>query len=117
MAASKRPPYSPLPLIAPDGTMSEPLSGRFSVICRPGEGGEGILLAIRDCEEGGSILLREGFYRMTRRLILNRRVNIIGRGRAELRGEAPQYSYMIWSTSPSAILDRLRSSNQSKGHS
>ena len=86
MAASKwRPPYSPLPFIAPDGTVCEPLSGRFSIICRPEEGEEGIRRAIDDCEEGGSILCLEGVYRVTQPLRLDRSVHIFGRGMAELR--------------------------------
>ena len=112
-----RPPYSPLPLIALDGTVSEPLSGRFSVICRLEEGGEGIQRAIRDCEEGGCILLREGVYRVTLTLLLDRRVHFFGRGRAELRGEMPPDSAMIRSTSPSATLDRLWINDLTKGGS
>ena len=105
VAASKWPPYSPLPHVAPDGTVSEPLSGRFSVECRPEEGREGIQRAILDCEEGGSILLREGVYIMTRTLLLNRSVHIFGRGRAELRGILHAYGVFIKSTSPSATLN------------
>ena len=114
MAASKWPPYSPLPHVAPDGTVSEPLSGRFSVICRPEEGEEGIQRAILDCEEGGSILLREGVYHVTRALRLNRIVHIFGRGRAELRLISTIGFAFVECSSPSATLDRLRIDNPTK---
>ena len=117
MAASKWPPYSTLPHVAPDGAVCEPLSGRFSVICRPEEGGEGIQRAIRECEEGGPILLREGVFHVTRTLRLNRSVHIFGRGRTELRGLLPVNSDFIESSSPSASLDRLRIDNQAEGYS
>ena len=118
VAASKwQPPYSPLPHIAQDGTVSEPLSGRFSVICRPEEGGEGIQRAIANCEEGGAILLLEGVYHVTRKLLISRSVHIFGRGRVELRGSVSRFQDMIESTSPSATLDRLRIDNQTEAHS
>ena len=69
--------------------MCEPLSGRFSVLCRPEEGGEGIQRAIRDCPAGGSIFLRAGVYHVTQTLRLDRSVHIFGRGQAELRGQLP----------------------------
>ena len=101
------PPYSNIPLFALDGIVSEPLSGRFSIICRPEDGGEGIQCAIRNCDEGGSILLREGVYLVTERLRLDRAVHIFGQGKAELRGGVPG-GYMVHSTSSSATLDRIR---------
>ena len=118
MAASKWPPYSPLPFIAPDGTVSEPLSGRFSVICDPVEGEEGIQRAIRDCEEGGSVLLREGAYLVTRTLLLDRSVHIFGRGKAELRGRGAINMILVRpSFSASYCLDQLRIDDQTEGDS
>ena len=114
MAASKwAPPVStnPLPLIAPDGTVSEPISGRFSVICRPEEGGEGIQRAIANCEVGGSILLKAGVYSLRETLYLSRRVHLFGRGVAELHGEISRASRGLWDTiisTSSATLDRVR---------
>ena len=115
VAASKWPPYSSLPFIAPDGTVREPISGRFSVICHPEEGEGGIRRAIRRCEEGGSILLLEGIYHLTRTLRIWRCVHLFGRGRAELRGTVPDF--IISSTSSFASLDRLRIDNEAEGDS
>ena len=115
MAASKWPPYSSLPHIAPDGTVSEPLSGRFSVECRPDEGGEGIQRAIRDCEVGGSLLLTAGVYSLKQPLFLRRRVHLFGGGMAELHGEISRASGSCWDTiisSSSATLDRVRITDQ-----
>ena len=64
-------PLSPLcPTSPPDGTVSEPVSGRFSVICHPEEGGEGIQRAI----------LAGGVYHVTRTLRIDRSVHIFGVG-------------------------------------
>ena len=115
VAASKWPPYSPLPLIAADCAVSEPPSGRFSVICWPEEGEVGILRAIHACKKRGSILLRVGIYSVTDMLRVNRRVHIFGRGRAELKGMAP--SFIIKSNSPSATLDQLRIDSQTESFS
>ena len=118
MAASKWPPYSSLPHVAPNGTVCEPLSGRFSVICRPEEGGEGIQRAIDDCEEGGSILLREGVYHVMKMLRIDRSVHIFGRGRAELRGCMPRSSILVLATSDHpATLYRLRVNNLTQDYS
>ena len=64
---------------------------------------------------GGSILLLEGVYLVTRKLRLDRSVHIFGRGRAELRGKEPDR--VIESTSLSATLDRLLIDNVAKGDS
>ena len=117
VAASKWPPYSTLPHVAPDGTVSEPLSGRFSITCRPEEGEEGIQRAIDGCEEGGSILLQEGVYPARQTLRIARSVHLFGRGRTELRGTVPQQVHLIRSTAPSATLDRIRVDNQTRGYS
>ena len=71
----------------------------------------------RDCPNGGSILLREGVYHVTKTLLLDRRVHIFGRGRAVLWGELPADSDFILSTSSSATLDRLRIDDQTRGWS
>ena len=120
MAASKWiPPISNSrqPLVAPDGTVSEPPSGRFDVVCRPEEGGEGIQRAIRDCRRGGSILLIEGVYLVTRVLRVNRRVHIFGRGKAELRRLGTRDWDMIRIRSSDATLDQLRIDNRTAGDS
>ena len=97
--------------------MSEPPSGRFSVVCGPEGGGAGIQHAIDGCEEGGAILLREGAYQVTQTLRLDRRVHVFGQWVAELRGVLPRGSPMIHSTSPAATLDRLRIDNHNEGYS
>ena len=114
VAASKWPPYSPLPLIAPDGTVSEPVSGRFSITCRPEEGGEGVQHAIYDCPPAGSILLLEGVYNVTEPIGFapSDSVHIFGRGRAELRS-CTSNRHLLQSYSPLATFDRLRINIQS----
>ena len=114
MALSRWPPYSPLPRIAPDGTVSEPLSGRYNITCRPEEGGEGIQRAIRVCPEGGSILCLEGIYHVTRPLLIDRSVHLFGLGRAKLVGFVPPWGgdSMLETAAPAATLSGLLISNQ-----
>ena len=114
-----------MPHIALEGNVSEPLSGRFSVTCRPEEGGEGIQRAILKCRnvyQRSSILLLEGIYLVREKLLITRddeEVHIFGRGRAELRGALPlntdtdtiKNTSMIKSISPSFTLDRIRIDN------
>ena len=116
VASSKWPPFSPLPVIAPDGTVSEPLSGRFSVTCRPGGGGEGIQRALDACEEGGSILCLEGTYEVTELIRLDKRVHVFGRGAALLRGSPPS-EFFVRSTAEGATLDRLAIASAAAQHS
>ena len=97
--------------------MSEPLSGRFSVVCRAKAGKKGFLQALRDCPDGGSVLLLEGVYRLKRTLLVDRSVHIFVRGRAELRGLMPRDSEIIrvrGAARPSATFDRLRIENQTE---
>ena len=122
VTSSRWHPFSPFPLVAPDGTVSEPASGRFCVTCRPGEGCDGLERAFRDCPSGGSILLEEGVYHLTRPLLLARSVHVFGRGKAELRGGlAPPATAavgeLLVSRSSFATLDRVRIVNRSEGSS
>ena len=121
VSASKWHPFSPLPAFAPDGTASEPLSGRFNVICKPEQGGGGIQRAIRDCPLGGSVLLREGVYYVDQPICLNRTIHVFGRGRAVVRGRVPPGTNFLEIALPRSLgdaspatLDRLRLDNHSQ---
>ena len=119
VSASKWPPWSPLPVIAEDGAVSEPPSGRFSATCHPRDGGAGIQAALDACEEGGTILLEEGIYDFLfgQCLLINRRVHVFGRGTAILNftaftrdseSEEDGFDLHFITCTSSVSLDRVR---------
>ena len=116
VASSKWPPWSPTAHVLPDGTVLEPLSGRFAAICKPEEGGEGIQRAIDACEvDGGAILLEEGEYKLDLALHVDpgsgAGVHLFGRGRARLVGrdrrDLDRFPALVHITGPCATLDGL----------
>ena len=91
--------------------MSEPESGRFNIIVRSYEDGEGIQRAIDSCPEGGSILLRGKWFRVKKTLRLNRSVHLFGRGKVTLDPCIPydgDGATLIESTAASASIDGLK---------
>ena len=97
--------------VAPDGTVSEPVSGTFSCTCLPEGGGAGIQAALDACPEGGSILLSEGVFAVDCRLLIRRSIHLFGRGVAELKGRVRGSHGIIHVSAPEATLDWIRIDN------
>ena len=87
VATSRWPPFSPLALLAEDGSVSEPPSGHFFAVVRPEQGGAGIQAALDACPPDGAILLLAGVFVVAESLAVHRPVHLFGRGAATLRGK------------------------------
>ena len=117
------------PTFLPSGHVGEPQAQCFFATCVPAEGGGGIQSAVDACPLGGSILLSEGVYLITTKLVLRRSIHLFGRGKAELRCVAiPDQTTVVWIEGPGApppghvdgplariTLDRIRIVNEDRG--
>ena len=114
VASSRWFPYSTLPVVGPDGTVCEPVSGRFDAAVRPEDGEAGLRAAVASCPDGGTLLLRPGEHALTSPLELPRSLHVFGRGAAVLVGSLPRNTELVDCCADGAItLDQVKVDNRS----